>query len=311
MTVERENEKRNEFKDILLSLSKDAKYGNDAHARSDMYKRLESLYYSPNAEDRFRHFYSDIFSVLGMIENNEEFGDLELLLSDLQAIRNGYRSMNSDESGKIIDISDMLKKLYDHCNLDVARISYINGRDRQISGEGSIENINAKISNLQNELETATHEQENVKLELSKQQREYISILGIFAAVVLAFTGGITFSSSVLNNIDTISPYRIVIVSLIIGLVLVNILFGLFYYVDLIVNGHGNTHLSPLILSNVVIIFLIVATIFCWHIGFVEKRNKKFEITLDDSDMKSKTMDETEHDEISTNIIPVEADSSP
>ncbi len=40
-------------------------------------------------------------------------------------------------------------------------------------------------------------------------QKEYITILGIFAAIVLAFTGGIVFSSSVLENIDKPSIYRI------------------------------------------------------------------------------------------------------
>lgn len=34
--------------------------------------------------------------------------------------------------------------------------------------------------------------------EISGIEKEYISILGIFASIVLAFVGGITFSSSVL-----------------------------------------------------------------------------------------------------------------
>ena len=87
------------------------------------------------------------------------------------------------------------------------------------------------------EIDKAKLAQNNVETELGKQQREYISILGIFAAVVLAFIGGIAFSTSVLNNINTASVYRILVVSLIIGLVLINILFGLFYYVDRLVNG--------------------------------------------------------------------------
>ena len=36
-------------------------------------------------------------------------------------------------------------------------------------------------------------------------QKEYIAILGIFAAVVLAFTGGIAFTTSVLQNIHMVS----------------------------------------------------------------------------------------------------------
>ena len=50
-------------------------------------------------------------------------------------------------------------------------------------------------------------------------QKEYITILGIFAAIVLAFTGGIVFSSSVLENIDKPSIYRISLMAFIIGLV--------------------------------------------------------------------------------------------
>ena len=39
-------------------------------------------------------------------------------------------------------------------------------------------------------------------------QKEYITILGIFASIVLAFTGGMAFSSSILENIDKSSVYR-------------------------------------------------------------------------------------------------------
>ncbi|WQW10687.1 hypothetical protein KVK65_07000 [Helicobacter pylori] len=38
--------------------------------------------------------------------------------------------------------------------------------------------------------------------ELNKQQTQYITILGIFASIVLTFVGGLAFSTSVLSNID-------------------------------------------------------------------------------------------------------------
>ena len=50
-------------------------------------------------------------------------------------------------------------------------------------------------------------------------EKEYISILGIFASIVLAFVGGLTFSTSVLANIDKASIYRLVIIACIIGIV--------------------------------------------------------------------------------------------
>lgn len=91
----------------------------------------------------------------------------------------------------------------------------------------------------------------------------------------MAFTGGIAFSTSVLNNINTASVYRILVVSLIIGLVLINILFGLFYYVDRLVNGlqENGKKLKPLLFSNIVLCILLIVTICAWCYGLVEKRD--------------------------------------
>lgn len=112
-----------------------------------------------------------------------------------------------------------------------------------------------------------------VEEKLENSQKEYIAILGIFAAVVLAFTGGIAFSTSVLNNIAKVSVYRTIAVSLVIGLVLLNIVFGLFYYINSLVNKEKK--IKPLIVSDVMILMLLVATVFAWSFGCVEDRNKR------------------------------------
>lgn len=237
MDLIKEQEQRQEFCDILFELAKNQKMLQDKSTRYEMYKRLEALYYSPDKEKRYRHFYSDIFAVLTQIQQAPDLGDINILGQNLSLIRQGYNPKNQDEQGKIIDISDSIKKLYDHVNLDIARISYSDAGDRKTAGETTVVDIQSQLNQIQIEITKAKTAQNNVETELGKQQREYISILGIFAAVVLAFTGGIAFSTSVLNNINTSSIYRIIVVSLIIGLVLINVLFGLFYYVDRLVNG--------------------------------------------------------------------------
>ena len=66
-------------------------------------------------------------------------------------------------------------------------------------------------------------------------------------------------------------------VSLIIGLVLINILFGLFYYVDRLVNGlqENRNKIKPLLISNVVLCVLMIATISAWNYGWVEERDTR------------------------------------
>lgn len=55
-----------------------------------------------------------------------------------------------------------------------------------------IENVNNIFANSIGEAK------ENLQKQIKGVEKEYITILGIFAAIVLAFVGGITFSNSVL-----------------------------------------------------------------------------------------------------------------
>lgn len=273
MDLTKEQSQRKEFCDILFELAKNQEILQDKATRHEMYKRLEALYYSPNKEDRYRHFYSDIFTVLTQIQQASNQGDINILGQNLSLIRAGYNPQNRDEQGNIIDISDSIRKLYDHVSLDIARISYSDAGDRKTAGETAIVDMQSQLNQIKTEIDKAKIAQNNVEAELGKQQREYIAILGIFAAIVLAFTGGIAFSTSVLKSINTVSVYRITMVSLMIGLVLINVLFGLFYYVDRLVNGmqKNRKKLKPLLFSNVILCVLLSITIIAWYYGWVEK----------------------------------------
>ena len=275
MDLTKEQSQRKEFCDILFELAKNQEILQDKATRHEMYKRLEALYYSPNKEDRYRHFYSDIFTVLTQIQQASNQGDINILGQNLSLIRAGYNPQNRDEQGNIIDISDSIRKLYDHVSLDIARISYSDAGDRKTAGETAIVDMQSQLNQIKTEIDKAKIAQNNVEAELGKQQREYIAILGIFAAIVLAFTGGIAFSTSVLKSINTVSVYRITMVSLMIGLVLINVLFGLFYYVDRLVNGmqKNRKKLKPLLFSNVILCVLLSITIIAWYYGWVEKRD--------------------------------------
>lgn len=61
--------------------------------------------------------------------------------------------------------------------------------------------------------------------EVREIQKEYITILGIFAAIILAFVGSFTFSTSVLNNVATADVFTLLVISLVVGLVFVILVF--------------------------------------------------------------------------------------
>lgn len=275
MKLEEEEKKREMFRDILLELAKDQDALKDPQQRVSMFKRLETLYHIPNEEREFRHFYSDIFNVLTLIKNDSERGNINILGANLYLIRKGYKSLNFDENGKKIDITDSIRKLYDHVSLDIARISYSDAGERDILEEEKLANIRVQITQVAKGVAESKKTQDSLEKELNKQQREYIAILGIFAAVVLGAIGGIVFSTSVLENINTVTPYRIIILSLVIGIVIINIIFGLFYYIDCLVNGNERKKIRPLIISNIVMVSLLLLTVLAWIVGLVEYRNDK------------------------------------
>ena len=291
MDLAKEKQQQKEFCDILFDLAVDQQMLEDSSKRSKMYQRLERLYYPWDKETGFRHYYSDIFRVVTEIGNSEQPEGVDILCQNLSLIRDGYQAVNQDKNGTIVDISDNIKKLYDHVNLDVSRIKFLKDEGRRILGEDVLNDLQSENNRIKSEIDSSREEQEDlrteiidskteqikIKEELKNQQKEYIAILGIFAAVVLAFTGGIAFTTSVLNNIHRVSVYRIAIISLIIGLVLINILFGLFYYVDKLVNGESGKRLAPLIVSNVVIIALLAVISVAWWYGCVEKRNDRID----------------------------------
>lgn len=279
MDLAREEQLRQEFRDILFELAELEFSLKDAASRSEMYQRLEKLYYTPKEESKYRHFYSDIFIVLTQIQQGDRPGDINILGQNLAEIRRGYQACNVDGNGDKIDIRDSLKKLYDHVSLDIARIAYSDGADRRVEQKDSIAQIKKEVTIIQASVGKAkkdlNDQVEDVQKKVGDAQKEYIAILGIFASVVLAFTGGIAFSTSVLENMHLVSIYRVVIIALIIGLVLINALYGLFYYVSKLIYQKEKQRLYPLWLANAIFLILIGLTIVAWYFGAVECRNLK------------------------------------
>lgn len=310
-----ESKKRKEFCEILYKLAKDQRVLQHAAERVKIYKEFENIYYI-NGIDTFRHFYSDIFSVLTQIESDKSLGNINFLGENLNMLREGYQPKNYDNDGNLIDISDSLKKLYDHVNLDISRISYSKKQDFENLGEEKLNEIKARINKVEentNQIETdlekinklisrveeieKTAPQTEKKLgklnkTLENSQKEYIAILGIFSAVVLAFSGAVAFSTSVLENIHQASIYRIVFVCCIIGLVVVDIIYLMFRYIDKIVHESKEKTKRqnvPIIVINVALVLIMVMTTLAWAFGLVEKRN----LSINETPITTQAIEET------------------
>ncbi len=275
-----EQEKRDALNEILIELSKSQDVLEEAKDKASFFIRLEDIYYNYNNKENFRHYYSDIFSTLTLIDGDSSIGSLDILAQNIQTIKDGYISKNTDENGNNIDISKAIIKLYDHTNLDIARINYTKTMTNETMSELAknrllVENLEEKVRESENALEKISNKTLNDLKRLSNKvqrrqedmQKEYITILGIFAAIVLAFTGGIVFSSSVLENIDKSSIYRISLMAFIIGIVFFNLIWILIDFIQDI-NGKIVRKKRIWFLVNLVLIGGIIGICFSYKYGW-------------------------------------------
>lgn len=205
--------------------------------------RLKGLY-----QKGFRHHYSGIYGVITRIDAEDQ-QDLEILQRNIQTIYDKSLERPSDDD----DFKARLEKLYDHINLDIARITY------------------AKEINRRQEERDKTTRIELTKLteRAQEMQRDYITILGIFASIIITFVAGIGISGSVLNNIDKVSIYRLTFIILLLALFLSNLLNILLNFIKQ-VRGHNelatNKSLSTIAGVNTLFLFLMLVDILLWAI---------------------------------------------
>jgi hypothetical protein len=279
MRILNESEKRDSLNEVLIELSKSQDTLREPKDRVTFFMRLESIYYNYNKE-KFRHYYSDIFSTLTLIDGDSSIGSLDVLAQNIQTIKDGYVPKNIGDNGEIIDISKEIVKLYDHTNLDIARINYTKTltditMSELVKNRLLVKKLEENVQKSENTLKELSNQtlkdlkklSEDVQTRQVDMQKEYITILGIFASIVLAFTGGIVFSSSVLENMDKPSIYRITLIIFIIGLIFFDLIWLLTDFIREL-NGKGIEKKWPLVFINLILSGGIIGVCFSFKFGW-------------------------------------------
>ncbi|WP_412771483.1 hypothetical protein [Ligilactobacillus murinus] len=138
------------------------------------------------------------------------------------------------------DCKKMIVKIYDHFQLALHQIENVN-------------NIFA---------DSIEEAKENLQKQIKGVEKEYISILGIFASIVLAFVGGITFSTSVLQNISAVSVFRLLLVVDFLAFVLINVIYILVKFIFTI--NEKNAKLFSVKAMNIACLIIAIIIVISW-----------------------------------------------
>lgn len=175
------------------------------------YEQLSQVY-----ADGFRHRYSDISAFLG---NNSP--DVYSSLDNWLTAVSSYAEEN-DQDG---DTALKIIKLLDHIRLEMIRIDRMKAV-AQYANQSVV--ISEQIHDVAQETSDIVMAAEEKVKHFNEQS---IAILSIFSAVILAFMGGISFSSGVLGSIAQASMFRLIITILLLGFVLFNSIFILMRFI--------------------------------------------------------------------------------
>lgn len=150
MDVKTENEKRGQFQEILLEMAKDSCDIADPETCLSLCLRLTEIYTTNENGEKFRHFYSDIFSVLTLLQQEEADGSIEILGANLSSIREKYPAY-SKECGDDGHVSICIKKLYDHVSLDISRIQFLT-RTNHTMANTTLRDLQAQLDSFHDEI---------------------------------------------------------------------------------------------------------------------------------------------------------------
>lgn len=253
--------------EIISILSSDQEILSDDNVVLQIIDKLKQVYtVDQTGKSAYRHEYSRIFGKMKELKDSNP-NCLEILGQNIGLV---YEKIQKDP-----DINEEFfkccLKLYDHINLEIARMNYVDNITREIQNSTSKLNQNIKeikdtSDSITNEIEDTKQEAKKLRSKLDKAQQETITILGIFSAVVLAFMGGMSFSSSVLESMYLSNVYKVSFICLLIGLVLVNLIYVLFTFIMHINKDRPFKWNRVIIVLDLILIGFMVVDLVAWAI---------------------------------------------
>lgn len=244
----KEHQKRSEkliklIKDLSVSQSTFSSRGKF----NEFYTRLQGIYLS-EGEQSFRHLYNDIFSVVTEIDSDDK-ASIDILGENIRML---YQHCMSKSNEKL---NEAVTKLYDHISLDIARLKYIKAVDRRVDDTGN--NLYAQIDMAQKEFRETKREFDEAKetiddtsKKINNAYSEFVSILGIFSAIVLVFFGGTSIFGNISSVLQSNGLYVALVVLLVAGVIVFDLIFMFIYFLAKLLDRNISASSEPVYWKN-------------------------------------------------------------
>lgn len=229
----------------LIDALCDANFSKDQNTITEWINKLNEVY-----SDNYRHTYSDIFFKIQKIMSDDMSNSAESNTEVLETLGENLNVLGEQieqwpvKNSCGINYQDTLagyKKFSDHINLEIGRYNFYKSKfeNQSTPSIGSQSQIDLKrITQIEDTIDTMRSTVANAQKgfdgldeKLESNKISSITTLTIFSAVILAFSGGITFESGIFKGMVESSAYRLVFTIALSGFILFNTIFVLLYLV--------------------------------------------------------------------------------
>lgn len=193
-------------------------------------------------DQEFRHRYSDFFKwIVDMVQDDPMF-DLSAIGENIQRLYAfAFQAYQTAMQQKLTAAQKKreqqsfanIEKFCDHLNLTLAEYEY-NKRNQDEIGhyQTDFRALQSTLRDMKSDLEKADRDLSKNKKKLKSMQMEFVTILSIFAAIVIATAGGFSYITAAMASLDNGVPlHRTICVISIAGFFLFNSVFVLLYII--------------------------------------------------------------------------------
>lgn len=244
-----DNEKTTQLLNLMDALC-NPNFAKDNSKMDEWIRILNKVY-----ANEYRHTYSDFLLHIQKIVSSEKSPEaLDVLGENLNILagRIDELSILYNEDANYKNTAFGFKKFSDHIRLEIGRYNFIRSEflkpqtsnpspasdsmsqeaeQRMQALEKSIDDMRPTVTKAQKTNEWTEKQLSGVDEKLESNKISSITTLTIFSAVILAFSGGITFESGIFKGMAESSPYRLVFTTALTGFILFNTIFALLYLV--------------------------------------------------------------------------------
>ena len=188
--------------------------------------KSKALTFNDIYSDGFHHLYSEFLPLITRLFEENEF-DPEILVTNLATIKTYAESDYQRENNIFNDHAlSSVRKLCDHINLEVARMNYSTSTyQRLVSTSKALQDTDKALQDAQKKVDEATDK-------IKDSHGQLITILSIFAAIVITFAGGISLLGSALTSVADAPLLDLLLIVFACGIILIDAVTALIYAVS-------------------------------------------------------------------------------